>query len=83
MHSLAQGLKPGSVGVSGTNDFGRLVYSDPCPPKGSAHRYYFRLYALDVNTVGLRPGVGRRELLQAIQEHILAETQCMGRFQRR
>ncbi|MGD0774696.1 MAG: YbhB/YbcL family Raf kinase inhibitor-like protein, partial [Candidatus Solibacter sp.] len=79
----AQGLKPGSVGVSGANDFGRPGYGGPCPPKGSAHRYYFRLYALHVKTLGLRPGVGRGELLQAMKGHILAETQCMGRFQRR
>jgi Raf kinase inhibitor-like YbhB/YbcL family protein len=83
VHNLAQGLKPGSVGVSGTNDFGRTGYGGPCPPKGSAHRYYFRLYALDINTLGLRHGVDRRELLQAVNGHILAETQCMGRFQRR
>ena len=83
VHNLAQGLKPSSVGVSGTNDFGRLGYGGPCPPKGSAHRYYFRLYALDINTLGLRRGVGRRELLQAMNGHIQAETQCMGRFQRR
>jgi len=51
--------------------------------EGSAHRYYFRLYALDINTLGLRRGVGRRELLQAMNGHIQAETQCMGRFQRR
>jgi len=82
VRNLAQGLKPGSVGVSGTNDFGRPGYGGPCPPKGSAHRYYFRLYALDINTLGLRPGVGRRELLQAMNGHILAETQYMGRFQR-
>ena len=83
VHNLAQGLKPGSVGVSGVNDFGRPGYGGPCPPKGSAHRYYFRLYALDVGTLGLRPGVGRGELLRAMNKHILAETQCMGRFQRR
>ena len=82
-HNLAQGLKPGSAGVSGTNDFGRPGYGGPCPPKGSAHRYYFRLYALDVASLGLRPGVGRGQLLAAMKGHILAETQCMGRFQRR
>ena len=38
---------------------------------------------LDINTLGLRRGVGRRELLQAMNGHIQAETQCMGRFQRR
>ena len=79
---MAQGLKPGSVGVSGTNDFGRLGYGGPCPPKGPAHKYYFRQYALDVHTLGLHPGVDREELLQAVKGHIVAETQCMGRFQR-
>jgi Raf kinase inhibitor-like YbhB/YbcL family protein len=83
VHNLAKGLKPGSVGASGINDFGRPGYGGPCPPKGSAHRYYFRLYALDINALGLRPGVGRRELLRAMNGHILAETQYMGRFQRR
>ncbi len=83
VHNLAQGLKPGSVGVSGANDFGRAGYGGPCPPKGSAHRYYFRLFALDTNTLGLRPGIRRGALLQAMKGHILAEAQCMGRFQRR
>ena len=83
VHDLAQGVKPGSVGVSGTNDFGQPGYGGPCPPKGSAHRYCFRLFALDVHTLGLRPGVGRREVLQAMNGHILAEAQYMGRFQRR
>ena len=82
-HNLAQGLKPGSVGVSGTNDFGRPGYGGPCPPKGSPHRYYFRVYALDINTLCLGPGVGRGKLLQAVKGHTLAETWCMGRFQRR
>jgi Raf kinase inhibitor-like YbhB/YbcL family protein len=83
VHNLAQGRKPGSVGVSGPNDFGRLGYGGPCPPKGSVHRYYFRLYALDTQTLGLRSGASREKLLQAMQGHILAETEHMGRFQRR
>jgi Raf kinase inhibitor-like YbhB/YbcL family protein len=83
VHNLAQGLKPGSVGVSGANDFGRSGYGGPCPPKGSPHRYYFRLFALDINTLGLRPGIRRGALLQAMKGRILAEAQCMGRFQRR
>src|SRR5689334_14996874 len=48
-HTLPQGAKPGSpgsdLGTSGTNDFRRVGYGGPCPPKGSTHRYYFRLYA--------------------------------------
>ena len=39
----------------GVNDFRKLGYNGPCPPPGSAHRYYFRLYALDAPT-DLKPG---------------------------
>ncbi len=81
--ALAQGYKPGSVGVSGINDFGKLGYGGPCPPKGRPHRYFFKLYALDVHTLGLGAGIPRAELLNAIKGHVLAEAQYMGRFERR
>ncbi|MGQ9634037.1 MAG: YbhB/YbcL family Raf kinase inhibitor-like protein [Bryobacteraceae bacterium] len=84
VHALAQGLKPGSVGVSGTNDFGRPGYGGPCPPKGHGpHRYYFRLYALDVPSLGLGPGVRRAPLDRALRSHILAQAEYMGRYERR
>jgi Raf kinase inhibitor-like YbhB/YbcL family protein len=83
VHNLPQGSKPGSGGLSGTNDFGKPGYGGPCPPAGGPHRYYFKLYALNVHTLGLPAGVRRAELLQAIKGHILAETQYMGRYQRK
>jgi len=83
VHALAQGYKPGRVGVSGTNDFGKLGYGGPCPPKGGPHRYFFKLHALDVHTLGLGTGIPRADLLRAIKGHVLAETQFMGRYQRR
>jgi len=83
LQGLAQGYKPATLGVSGTNDFGKLGYGGPCPPKGRPHRYFFKLHALDVHTLGLPAGVNRAELLKAIQGHVLAETQYMGRFERR
>ncbi|HJT88662.1 MAG TPA: YbhB/YbcL family Raf kinase inhibitor-like protein [Bryobacteraceae bacterium] len=83
VHNLAQGYKPGNLGVSGTNDFGKPGYGGPCPPKGKPHRYYFKLYALDVHTLGLPAGIQANELENAMKGHIRGETQYMGRYQRR
>jgi hypothetical protein len=65
----------------GTNDFSRTGYSGPCPPPGKPHRYFIRLYALDT-ILNLRPGARRKELDPAMQGHILAQAELMGRFQR-
>ena len=82
--ALAQGFKAGQVGESGANDFGRLGYGGPCPPKGhGSHRYFFRLHALDVPSLGLRRGAKRAELDRALAGHILAEAQRMGRYERK
>jgi len=83
LQGLAQGYKPGTLGTSGTNDFGKLGYGGPCPPVGGAHRYFFKLQALNVHTLGLPKGVRRDELVHALQGHVLAEAQYMGRFQRK
>jgi len=66
----------------GRNDFGRIGYGGPCPPPGPAHRYYFRLFALDTR-LGLAPGVTRAELDRAMKSHVLAQTALMGRYKRR
>lgn len=66
----------------GITDFGRPGYGGPCPPAGKPHRYYFKLYALDT-LLNLPPQKTKSELLQAIQGHILAEAQWVGRYQRR
>ena len=66
----------------GTNDFGRLGYGGPCPPAGPAHRYYFRLYALDA-IIDLPPGATRRALDAATRGHVLATAELTGRYQRR
>jgi Raf kinase inhibitor-like YbhB/YbcL family protein len=82
--SLSQGFKPGQAGESGTNDFGKLGYGGPCPPKGhGAHRYCFKLYALGVPSHGLKAGAERTDVDKAVRGHILAETQYMGRFERK
>jgi Raf kinase inhibitor-like YbhB/YbcL family protein len=84
VHSLPMGFKPGALGVSGTNDFGKLGYGGPCPPKGHGpHRYFFKLFAVDVPSLRLSAGAKRKALNTALAGHILAEARYMGRYERR
>jgi len=83
VHTLAQGYAAGSLGVSGVNDFGKLGYGGPCPPKGHGpHRYFFKLYALDAATLELPPDAAASVLQRALKGHTLAEARYMGRFER-
>jgi Raf kinase inhibitor-like YbhB/YbcL family protein len=64
----------------GVNDWKRARYGGPCPPIGR-HRYFFKLYALDMRL----PGLGRptkAELEQAMNGHVLAEAVLMGTYQK-
>ncbi len=65
----------------GRNDFGNLGYGGPCPPPGPQHRYFFKLYAVDIEPA-LDVGATKAEVLEAIEGHILAEGQLMGRYGR-
>lgn len=83
-HSLAQGFKAGGIGLSGKNSWGKLGYGGPCPPKGHGpHRYFFRMHALDVETLGLPAGAAREDMDRALKKHVLAEAQYMGRYERK
>jgi Raf kinase inhibitor-like YbhB/YbcL family protein len=64
----------------GKNSWGRMDYGGPCPP-GGTHRYFFKFYALDT-LLDLEPGVSKKELMNAMQGHILDQTQLMGKFKR-
>src|SRR3954454_13422992 len=55
---LPSGAKSDAVGLSGRNSRGELGYTGPCPPSG-VHRYFFRLYALDLQSLGLMAGATR------------------------
>jgi hypothetical protein len=65
----------------GKNDWGRLGYGGPCPPSGT-HRYYFKLYALDAELT-LEPGATKKQLLVAMEGHILAKGQLMGKYRKK
>jgi Raf kinase inhibitor-like YbhB/YbcL family protein len=63
----------------GRNDFGKLGYNGPCPPRGTVHRYFFKLYALD-SKMNLEPGVSKGELERAMKGHILSQVELVGNF---
>jgi Raf kinase inhibitor-like YbhB/YbcL family protein len=69
------------VGVEGKNSSGRAGYHGPCPPPGKPHRYFFKVYALDVSP-SLRPGSDKAALEKAMEGHVLAKAELMGTFQR-
>jgi len=65
----------------GQNDWDRTGYGGPCPPVGR-HRYFFKLYALDV----LLPDLGtptKAKLLEAMKGHVVGEAQVMGTYEKK
>ena len=85
LRQLPQGVPAGedvtSGGKQGENDFPKTGYGGPCPPPGKPHRYFFRLYALDT-TLNLSSPARRAEVDQAMQGHVLAKGELVGRFGR-
>ena len=85
IHELEEGVPTTGTLPSGAkqgkNDFGNIGYGGPAPPKGKAHRYLFKLYALGV-AVDLNPGATKAQLEAAMKGHILAEGQLMGTYRR-
>jgi Raf kinase inhibitor-like YbhB/YbcL family protein len=70
-----------SGALQGKNDFGRIGYGGPCPPPGRPHRYQFNLYALD-RSLDLKAGSSKKQLLEAMSGHILAQGRLTGTYQR-
>ena len=66
--------------IQGTTDFGRIGYGGPCPPSGT-HRYFFKVYALNT-MLNLDPGATKKQVVNAMENHVLAEGQLMGRYKR-
>ncbi len=65
----------------GITDFRKIGYGGPCPPPGKPHRYVFKLMALDAET-GLPPGATKRQLLDAVKGHVLAQAEIVGVYGR-
>lgn len=83
--ALLGGASPGGelpAGArEGKNDFGRAGYGGPCPPRGSTHRYLFRVLALDA-PLGLAAGVRGKEVRKAAAAHAIAEGRLEGTYRR-
>ena len=64
--------------LQGTNDWKRTGYGGPCPPIGR-HRYFHKLYALDVVLPEL--GVATKPQVEAAMKgHVLAQAELMGTY---
>ena len=66
-----------AAGLPGRNDFGEAAYCGPCPTDGP-HRCVFDLYALDVDTLGLRRGASHDEVEAAMEGHLLGRANLWG-----
>jgi Raf kinase inhibitor-like YbhB/YbcL family protein len=62
----------------GRNDAGLPGYYGPCPPTGT-HRYFFRIYALDV-VLKATEGLSAAEVMKLMEGHLLATGVLMGKF---
>lgn len=61
------------------NDFGKKSYGGPCPPSGT-HRYFFTIYALKVNDLGV---VTKKDFLKKVKENQLASAEIVGLYKRK
>ncbi len=64
----------------GKNSWNRNDYGGPCPPD-RIHRYFFRLYALD-KALSLKDGATKKQIIDAMQGHILGTAELMGKYDR-
>lgn len=92
VHWVVYNLPPESKGLAeninslptgskeGLNGWGLTGYRGPCPPIGR-HRYFFKLYALDVVLKDLQQPT-RTQLEAAMTGHVIAETELIGTYKK-
>jgi Raf kinase inhibitor-like YbhB/YbcL family protein len=72
-------LKSGAL--QGVNDFKKIGFGGPCPPKGSAHQYVMKLYALD-SKLDLKAGSTKAEVVKAMKGHIIEKAVLKAKYKR-
>lgn len=71
-------------GTKGLNSWRRPGYGGPCPPPGHGpHRYFFKVYALDTLTIDLAEEADAGAVKAAMNGHILAVAELMGKYERK
>ena len=74
----------GALGTPGMNDFAKVGYGGPCPPRGHGpHRYVFTLYALDLPSLLIPAERARQEIERTMQGHVIGQARLIGRYERR
>jgi len=64
--------------LEGETDFGEISYGGPAPPD-KEHTYIFKLYALD-QKLGADKGSTKKQIEEAMKNHIIAETRLEGKY---
>ena len=72
------------IGTEVSNDFGKLGYGGPCPPKGHGpHHYHFKLFALGIGKLGLSADAKVVDVENAARQHAIAEGELIGTYERK
>jgi Raf kinase inhibitor-like YbhB/YbcL family protein len=79
LHEIKEGGEP--RGIHGIGTGGNLEYFGPCPPDGE-HRYFFKLYALDIE-LDLEEKATKHQVERAMEGHVLEKSELMGRYERK
>jgi Raf kinase inhibitor-like YbhB/YbcL family protein len=80
-HGLFDNIKDLPEGTKeGINDWKKTGYGGPCPPIG-VHRYFFKLYALDIVLPDLNNPT-KQELEQAMIGHIIETAELVGVYKK-
>jgi len=72
------------VGTEVSNDFSKSGYGGPCPPKGHGpHHYHFKLFALDIDKLGLSADGKVVDVENAARRHAIAQGELIGTYERK
>ncbi len=83
---LSEGILPkqelADGSIQGLNDFKKTGYNGPSPPKGPAHHYHFKVFALD-KKLDLKANSDKNAFYSAIKDHLLGTGEVVGLYGRK